>query len=323
MQGKVLLERSADARVYVGIDVSKEWLDVYCHPAGWRLRVSNDAAGVRSLKRKLADLGAVQVLMEATGKFHRGVWRSLAASGIAVTIADPRRARDLAKGLGFAAKTDAVDARALALIGALLSTAATNPPAQALEELQELVNARSATQAEAVALANRGQACQTKLLRTELDRLHSACRKLVAKLDAEIAQRIEADAALSRRYAILTSIPGIGPVVATTLIATLSELGSIDGKEVAMLAGVAPLANDSGKKRGHRSIRGGRSLPRQALYMASLSASRHNPQLASFAKRLKANGKKAKVVLVAVMRKLAVLANTLIAQDRFWSPAAP
>lgn len=323
MQGKVLLERSAEERVYVGIDVSKEWLDVYFHPTGSRLRVANDAVGLRSLKRKLARLGAVQAIMEATGKFHRAAWRSLSAGGFAVTIADPRRVRDLAKGLGFAAKTDAVDARILALIGAMLSAAATCPPPKALEELQELVNARAAVLADAVALGNRREASQTPLLRSELARLHAACRKLVAKLDAEIAQRLQADPALARRYAILTSMPGIGPAVAATLIATLPELGAVDGKQAAMLAGVAPIANDSGRKRGYRAIRGGRSLPRRALYMAALSASRHNPALCAFAERLKLKGKKPKVVLIAVVRKLVTLANALIAQNRLWSPLAP
>ena len=323
MQGKVLLERSAEERVYVGIDVSKEWLDVYLHPTGSRLRVANDPTGLRSLKRRLAGLGAVQAVMEATGKFHRAAWRSLSAGGFAVTIADPRRVRDLAKGLGFAAKTDAVDARLLALIGAMVSAAATCPPPKALEELQELVNARSAALADAVALGNRREASQTALLRTELARLHAACRKLVAKLDAEIAKRIKADPTLARRYGILTSIPGIGPAVAATLIATLPELGAVDAKQAAMLAGVAPVAQDSGRRRGYRAIRGGRSLPRQALYMAALSASRHNPALATFAERLKLNGKKPKVVLIAVVRKLVTLANALITQNRLWSPVAP
>lgn len=323
MQGKVLLERSAEERVYVGIDVSKEWLDVYFHPTGSRLRVSNDEAGLRRLKRAFADCATVRALMEATGKFHRAAWRSLMASGFHVTVVDPRRARELARGLGFAAKSDSLDARVLALIGAMLTAAASCPPAKALEELQELVNARAATLAEAVALSNRRGTCQTTLLQTELRRLDAACRRLVTKLDAEIARRIAADLVLARRFAILTSIPGIGDGVAATLVATLSELGAIDDKQAAMLAGVAPLANDSGKRQGQRSIRGGRHLPRRALFMAALSASRYNPALAAFAARLKAKGKKPKVILVAVMRKLTVLANALIAQDRLWTPSAP
>ena len=188
--------------------------------------------------------------------------------------------------------------------------------------MQELVNARSAALTDAVALSNRSAASQTRLLKTELDRLHAACRKLVAKLDAEIAHRIEADPALARRYAILTSIPGIGPAVAATLIATLPELGAVDGKQAAVMTGVAPIAHDSGRKRGYRAIRGGRSLPRQALYMAALSASRHNPALSTFAERLRARAKNPRF-LIAVVRKLVTLANALIAQNRFWSPLAP
>lgn len=333
MQGKVLLERSAASGIYVGIDVSKGWLDVYFHPDGAWLRVSNDAVGLRKLKRTFCTFArqagsgqtgwGIRVTMEATGKFHRAAWRSLAASGVHVTIADPRRVRDLAKGLGFTAKTDRVDARALAVIGAMVSAAATTVPVKQQEELQELVHARSALQAEAVTVCNRFSACQTAWLRSELAHLHDAYRAAVSRLDAQIARQVATDPALARRYDILTSIPGIGPVVATTLIATMSELGAIDGKQAAMLGGVAPLANDSGSMRGHRSIRGGRSRPRQSLYMAALSASRYNPALKAFAGRLKARGKMPKVTLVAVMRKLIVLANTLIAQDRLWTRYAP
>jgi transposase len=303
--------------------VSKERLDVYLHPAAERLRVANDAAGLRALKRKLGDASVARVLMEATGKLHRAAWRSLAASGFHVTIADPRRIRDLAKGLGFLAKTDALDACVLATICAALPAAASPVPAKALEELQELVNARLAAVADATALSNRAKASQLALLRDELAKAHRACMSLIGRLDDEVARRVQADPGIARRFAILSSIPGIGAVTAATLVATMSELGSIDGKQAAMLAGVAPLADDSGKRKGHRSIRGGRATPRRALYLAALSASRHNPTLAPFAMRLKGAGKKPKVVIVAVMRKLIVMANVLIAQDRQWSPFAP
>lgn len=323
MQGKIVSQQGAEGVVYAGIDVSKEWLDVHLHPLGESVRVRNDASGRRSLLRRFMDVGSVRVILEATGKLHRAAWRALAANGIAVSVADAARVRDLARGLGFTAKTDALDARVLALVGATLPLAATPVPARALEELQELVNARAATTAEAVAASNRAKASLTPFLRAALKRQLRSRRNLVERLDAEIARRIAADPDLARRFAILTSIPGIGPVVAATLVAAMAELGGLDGKQAAMLAGVAPIANDSGKRSGRRSIRGGRAIARNALYMAALSAGRFNPALAAFALRLKAKGKRPKVILVAIMRKLVILANVLITQNRLWTPIAP
>ncbi|MEP6566410.1 MAG: IS110 family transposase [Mesorhizobium sp.] len=323
MQGKVLSEPNAMSAVYAGIDVCKEWLDVYVHPSGLKLRVANDGHGLRRLKRVLRDLKVARVIMEATAKYHRAAQRSLHAAGLCVCIVDPLRARLFAKACGQLAKTDAIDARLLALMGEALDPEETPPPSQALEELQELVNARAAATVERTALANRRQAVTTAFLRAELRRRLSACERHVERLDVEIERCIMADAGFARRHAILISIPGIGAVTAAALIGGLAELGTCTGKQAAMLAGLAPVACDSGERNRPRAIRGGRSGPRNAAYMASLSASRHNPDLAVFAKRLRSAGKPAKVILVAVMRKLIVLANTLIAQNRLWSPIAP
>jgi transposase len=323
MQGKVLPEPNAMTPVYVGIDVSKEFLDVYLHPSGETLRVVNDRNGIKRLKRRLAGLEGVHAVLEATGKYHRAVWRSLTADGFKVTITDPLRARLFAKACGYLAKTDRLDARLLALMGSALQPAATPLPGAGLEELQELVNAQAAATAESTALANRRAAAQTAFLRRELSRRRAVVERHIQRLDAEIERLIRADPELLRRQAILLSIPGIGPVTAATLIASLSELGACSSKQVAMLAGLAPIACDSGQRSGHRAIKGGRKAVRSALYMASLSASRFNPDLAAFAARLEKAGKEGKVILTAVMRKLVVLANTLIAQNRLWSPIAP
>jgi transposase len=323
MQGKALPEPNAMTPVYVGIDVSKEFLDVYLHPSGETLRVANDRNGMKRLKRRLAGRDGVQVIMEATGKFHRAAWRSLCADGVKVTITDPLRARLFAKACGYLAKTDRLDARLLALMGSALQPAATPLPGAALEELQELVNARAAATADSTALANRRAAAQTALLRTELRRLRAVVERHIQRLDAEIERLIRADPELLRRQTILQSIPGIARVTAAALIAGLAELGACSSKQVAMLAGLAPVARDSGERSGHRAIKGGRKAVRNALYMASLSASRFNPDLAAFAARLEKAGKEGKLVLTAVMRKLVVLANTLIAQNRLWTPIAP
>jgi transposase len=322
MQGKAMPEPNATP-VYAGVDVCKEWLDVYLHPSGLTLRVGNDRVGLKRLKRMLAGLAVVRIVMEATGKHHRVAQRSLHAAGLAVAVVNPLRARLFAQAAGQLAKTDAVDARLLALMGAALEPAETAPAPAELEAVRELVNARTAATAERTALSNRLAAAETAFLKAELRRRRDACQRHVERLEAEIQRRILAQPELARRHAILCSIPGIGPVTAAAFLAGLAELGTCSAKQVAMLAGVAPVANDSGDRSGHRAIRGGRQPVRNAAYMAALSASRHNRDLATFAKRLAKTGKRPKIVLVAVMRKLVVLANALIAQNRFWSPIAP
>jgi transposase len=324
MQGKALPEPNTMTPVYVGIDVCKEWLDVYVQaPPGHKFRVANNGFGLRRLKRELTGLPVARVVMEATGKYHRAAQRSLYAAGLPVAIVDPLRARLFAKACGWLAKTDAIDARLLALMGEALDPAETPPPTQALEELQELVNARTAATAEKTALLNRRAAAATAFLRAELRRRFAAVERHIKRLDGEIERRLGTEPGFARRRAILLSIPGVGPATAAVLIAGLSELGSCTGKQAAMLVGLAPVACDSGERSGHRAIKGGRAAVRNAAYMACLSASQHNPDLTAFAKRLRQAGKPAKLVLVAVMRKLIVLANTLIAQDRLWSPIAP
>lgn len=322
MQGKAMPEPNATP-VYAGVDVCKEWLDVHLHPSGLTLRVSNDRFGLRRLKTVLCGLPVARIVMEATGKHHRAAQRSLHAAGLVVAVVNPLRARLFAEAAGQIAKTDAIDARLLALMGAALEPAETPPAPAALEELAELVQARNAAIAARTALTNRLAAAATAFLRGELRRQRDACTRHVERLDAEIGRRILTDREMARRQAILCSIPGIGPVTAASFLTGLAELGACSAKQAAMLAGVAPVANDSGDRNGRRAISGGRMPVRNAAYMAALSASRHNPDLAAFATRLTKAGKRPKVVLVAVMRKLIVLANTLITQNRLWSPIAP
>lgn len=319
MQGKVSPEASARG-VYVGIDVCKAWLDIYVHPAGVKLRVANTRDGVLGLKKTLGAHDVAGIVLEATGKLHRHAQRTLSAAGYGVAVVNPLRSRLFAEAIGTLAKTDAVDARMLALMGESLRPGATPPAPAGLEALQELVGARQAAGAEATALANRRGASETGFLKAELARRLKSLKTHMARLDAEIARRIAAQAWLARRHAILLSIPGIGPQTAAALLAGLAELGACSGKAAAMLAGLAPIACDSGDRSGERHIKGGRARVRTALYMASLAAARFNPGLKAFYARLRAAGKAAKLALTAVMRKLVVLANTLLRQDRFWHP---
>ena len=315
MQGQIQPEARSAQPVYAGIDVCKERLDVYLHPLGQQLSVANDRSGIQRLKRQIARHPVALVVIEATAKYHRLAHRSLSQSGVAVAVVNPLRSRLFAEAFGTRAKTDRVDAKMLALLGDALAPPAT-PPAPAA--LQELVHARCAATAERTALANRLAASHTAFLKAELRRRLISLERHIARLAAAIAKRIAADPVLARRRDILVSIPGIGPVVAASLLVDLAELGRLDRRAIACLAGLAPFADDSGDRTGQRHIKGGRAHPRRALYWAALSAARYNPDLAVFYKRLCNNGKKPKVALVAVMRKLVVLANTLLKEDRLW-----
>ena len=322
MQAKVSPERSATS-VYVGIDVCKDHLDVHIHPAGQTLQVRNDAVGLKKLKRVLADYPVARVVMEATGKFHRAAHRSLHADGFAVAIVNPLRARLFAQALGALAKTDNIDCKILAVLGESIEPAATPPVSEAMEELQELVRCRDAAVANLTALRNQLGATRWASAAVEIERQVKMTQAVIENLTAKIEQQIKSEPVLVRRWAVLTSIPGLGNVTAAALIAGLVEIGSMTAKQVAMLVGVAPIAHDSGQSSGARHIRGGRPHLRRALYMAAVAAARHNPALKAFYDRLVKEGKKLKVALTAVMRKLVVLANALVAENRLWTPIAP
>jgi transposase len=313
------LEAKAGTAVYAGIDTSKAWLDVYLLPDGQSLRVANTAAGVRQLRRELTGKGVALIVIEATGKLHRLAHRMLSQAGFAVAVINPQRSRKFAAALGQLAKTDQIDARTLARFGQLMAPDVTPVPDKLLTELQELVMARQAFTADRTALLNRLDAAECASVKTMLKRRIKNAADDIAALDQRIADLIASQEQLQRRYDILQSIKGIGPVVAATMIGCLAELGLLSRGKIAMLIGVAPVNRDSGEMRGQMHIAGGRAPVRNALYMAAIAASRHNPDLKAFYTRLRAQGKKAKVALTAVMRKLAVLANTLIKENRHWT----
>jgi transposase len=323
MQGKEASEQDTKAKSNVGIDVSKDWLDIHVLPAEKRLRVANDPAGIRHLKRWLLRYDIALVVIEATGKWHRQLHRSLVASAIPVALLDPFRVRMFAKAQGILAKTDQLDARVLASFAAIMKPPQRPIASEILQGLAELVVARASAVDAETALKNQLAAAQSKFLKRELKRRISQADKAVDTLEREIIERIKADPQLARRYAILTSITGIGFVNAATLIACLTELGSLSPKQIAMLAGLAPIADQSGERNGVRVVWGGRAGLRRILYLAAGSAARFNPDMKAFYARLIAKGKPAKVALIAVARKLAILANTLINQDRAWQPQAP
>jgi transposase len=323
MQGKEASEQETKVKSSVGIDVSKCWLDIHILPAEERLRVANDPVGIRQLKRWLSRFDIALVVIEATGKWHRQLHRSLVASAVPAAVVDPYRVRMFAKAHGVLAKTDRLDARVLALFAATMAPSTRAPAPQVMAELSELVVARAGAVEMQSALKNQIATAESRFLKLHLDHRIRRAAKDVAALESEILKRIKADNALARRYAILTSIPGIAFVAAATLLACLAEIGSLNAKQVSMLAGLAPIADQSGERHGARVIWGGRPAVRRILYLAALSAARANPHMTAFYRRLRASGKPAKLALIAVARKLAVLANTLLQQDRIWEPRTP
>jgi transposase len=322
MQGKEASEQET-RKCNAGIDVSKNWLDAHVLPSSESLRVANTGEGIRQLKRWLLRCKVELVAVEATGKWHREVSRSLSASRIAVAVVNPYRVRMFARAHGILAKTDRLDARVLAMFAAMMSPTCRPPAPQALEAMQELVTARSSAVDEAVALKNQLAAATGDFLRRQLVRRIKQLDAHIEAIGKECIRRIKADEALARRFAILTSIPSFGEIVAITLIACLTELGSLTDKHIGALGGLAPVAADSGERRGVRVVWGGRGPIRRILYLAAITAKTCNNDMSVFYRRLIDNGKAPKAALIAVARKLLVLANVLIAQNRLWLPTAP
>jgi transposase len=228
--------------------------------------------------------------------------------------------RKFAQAQGQLAKTDRLDARLLAAFAAIMKPAERPPAPQSMAELAELVVARASAVEALTALKNQLSSAECSFLKHHLDARIGRAGEDIAVLDTEILNRIKADDGLARRYAILTSVPSFGFAVAATLIACLAEIGSTNTKQIALLAGLAPIADQSGKREGVRVIWGGRSAVRRILYLAALSATRCNADMKAFYARLRTAGKAPKVALIAVARKLVILANTLLREDRTWQP---
>ena len=285
MQGKEPSQQSAKARVYIGIDVCKAKLDVYIYPLDKRLVVANDAAGLKQLKKAVAKFDVALVVMEATGKFHRLAHRNLHDSGFKVAIVNPLRSRKFAEAIGTLAKTDRVDARMLAIMGESLTPDAVAPPPEVIEDLQELARGRESFVDDRTAVLNKIGASKSAVLIAELKRQLRALDKAIANLEAEIERRIDADPVLARRFEILTSIPGIGHVAATALIAGMNEIGQLSAKEVTMIVGLAPIACDSGQHAGstgnQRRAQACPNRPLHARQQRSAAQPRHQDLLRS------------------------------------------
>jgi transposase len=305
---------------FVGIDVSEDWLEVCVLPQAVRRRFAQEAQGWQALADMVAEQPAPLVVMEATGGLERPAARLLNAAGTAVAVVNPRHIRQFAKGLGWFAKTDRLDAARLARYGALAEPAAYPPLSVAQARLQALVLRRRQLAQEVNAEGNRLRRAAEPVIRDSVTAHLAWLKAELAGLDGHIATALEAQPDGSERAAILASVPGVGPVATSTLLALLPELGRRDSKAIAALAGLAPVAQDSGKRRGQRCIGGGRAVVRCALYMATLVASRHNPVIRKFYRRLLAAGKARKLALTAAMRKLLVILNAMLRDHTAWNP---
>lgn len=248
---------------------------------------------------------------------------ALDAAGHALVKVNPGRARRFAQAAGYGAKTDRVDAAMLARMGAVLELEATPVRSESMHEIRELHIARLGLIKDRTACRNRLQAARNKVVLAQLRARLRQVERQIEQIDAELARLVAEDPALAHRFGILMSIPGIGPVAAIAMLVEMPELGSMDGKEAASLAGLAPITRESGKWKGQARIGGGRRGLRRALYMPALVATRHNRQLGQTYQALCSAGKPAKVAITAVMRKLLILANALIRDDRKWAETAP
>lgn len=304
---------------YVGIDVSKQYLDLAV--TGARVvRLANTVAGMGELVHQLEALSHPHVVCEATGSYTRLLARTMGEHAIAFSRINPRRVRDLARADGQLAKTDAIDAGIILRFACLMQPQPTPLASPQAVELTDLVRRRRQVVEMLAGEKQRLEGPEADLVRLSIKAHLAFMAEQVKQLDAAIADLIAADPTLQRRAGLLTSIPGIGATTAAVLVAEMPELGSIDKKQVAALAGVAPFVRDSGQFRGQAHIGGGRASARCALYMAAISAIRANPPIKAFYRHLRDNGKPAKLAIVAAMRKLLITANAILASGRPWTP---
>jgi len=304
---------------YVGIDVAKATLDVAVTVPPSLGPFANDEAGHAALIAALTPLAPALIVLEATGGYERAVTVALAAAGLPVVVANPRQIRDFAKATGQLAKTDRLDAAVLAQFAQRVQPAVRPVPDATAQELRDLVTRRRQLIDMLGQERNRLGLARGRV-RRELQSHIRWLERRVHESDDDLRQAIEQSPVWRVRDDLLQGVPGVGPVVAQTLLATLPELGTLDRKQIAALVGVAPLNRDSGQWRGRRQVWGGRAPVRAVLYMATLVGVRHNPVLRAFYQRLRTLGKPPKVALVASMRKLLTILNAMLAHQTPWRP---
>ena len=303
--------------IYVGIDVSKDRLDVHAHPSGKAFAVARNGEGLAQLVARLQELAPVLIAVEATGGFETVVAASLASTGLPVVVVNPAQVRHYAQALGKRAKTDPIDAAVIARF-----VEATRPqvrvlPDAATQLLADLV-ARRRQIVEMMAAEGQRERRADKRLKKSIARLRKALEKELAELDGEIDDHVRGSPVWAEKEDLLASVPGVGPIIARTLIAEMPELGTLDRRQIASLAGLAPWTRQSGQWRGKSFIGGGRKSVRSMLFLGALTAARHNPALKAFRNKLVAAGKPKMVAAIAVARKLLTILNAILRDKKPW-----
>jgi transposase len=305
--------------MFVGIDVSKDRLDVHIRPLGDAFSVMHDAEGITALLDRLKGVAPELVVLEATGGLQTRIAASIAAAGLATAVVNPRQVRDFARALGRLAKTDALDAEVIARFGEAVRPEPRPLSDEAGQALQALVARRRQLVDMRVAEKNRRSQIPGSKLRSRLDEHLDWLAEAIAEIDREIEEHIKNSPIWRAKENLLTSVPGIGDTTARVLIADLPELGTLTRRQIAALVGVAPINRDSGTLRGRRYIAGGRPNVRSTLYMATMTAVRCNPAIKAAYQRLTAAGKPKMTALVACMRKLLVILNAMMRDNLAWS----
>jgi len=304
---------------YIGVDVSKAWLDI-AFSDGHEERVANDEANVTAFVERIVQLVPERVVMEASGGYEKLVYEALRRAGVAAAVVNPRQVRDFAKAMGRLAKTDRIDARVLCEFAKRLEPRVREDLDRASSQLAELVSRRrQLVEMISAETARRKQASRaSQAIKDCIAKVITALRDALRTIDREIDALSSQDASVNDDIELLTSVPGVGRVTAVTLRACLPELGKASRKEIAALVGVAPLSHDSGSRRGKRSCWGGRANVRAVLYMAALVAVRSNPLFKEFYATLRSRGKLPKVALIACMRRLLTILNAMMRTRKPW-----
>lgn len=303
--------------IFVGIDISKTWLDIAVHEAEATWRVGNDDKGIASLIKRLKPMKPSLIVVEATGGFEMQLVAELAGAKLPVVITNPRKVRAFARSTGKLAKTDKLDAKLLAHFAAAIRPAVRPIPSEEEEQLTGLLVRRRQLVDMLTVEKNRLHTVRPAL-REDIKEHIAWLQAKLTKMDEEIDQFVRKTALWKEKDAILRSTPGVGRVTSCTLLAMLPELGLLNRQEIAALVGVAPVNKDSGRKQGKRRVYGGRATVRSVLYMATLSAKKYNPRIKKFYDELLRRGKEKKVALTACMRKLLVILNAMMKKNQFW-----
>jgi len=307
---------------WIGIDVSKAHLDAAARPSENTARFTNDPQGHQALGRWLQQQGPCHVVLEPTGGYERALTRALLEHKVAFSVVNARQIRDFARATGRLAKTDRLDAQAIAHFGQALQPLPTQSLDESTQELEALLVRRRQLVDMRVMEQNR-RPLASRHIRPRIEESIRFLTAQLEQLDQELDQNIRQSPRWREHEDLLTSVPGVGPVTARTMMTMLPELGKLSRKQIAALVGVAPVAHDSGAHRGRRCIRGGRAAVRHVLYMAAVSSAKHNPTLKALYERLRLAGKQAKVALVACMRKLLTILNALVRDQKPWLKPQP